>query len=79
MINFDRKDILPILYLFLFILAEFYFDKQENNKIFIKPKSIQYYKIQCWIIKYVFCRIVYYKSLSDSNWCKKDYNWTCFE
>ena len=22
---------------------------------------------------------VYYKSLSDSNWCEKDYNWECFE
>ena len=29
-----------------YILAKFYFDKQEYNKIFRKPKSIQYYKIQ---------------------------------
>ena len=59
----------------------------KNNKVMEILSVIQnsIAKVLCNHIRASFSmmkgihKYTYYKSLSDSNWSKNDYNWSCFE
>ena len=63
-----------LLIFFLFFLYIITLQKRER---FYKIKQNHRNFLKIFFYNLMF-EIVYYKSLSDSNWSENDYNWACF-